>query len=65
MGGSGATDYYQTFNGTNAMFYTSGDFIFNNGDVGIGTTTPLSNLDIYNPASIGNQALRISRGTKI
>ena len=65
MGADSSTDYYQEFDGTNTQFYTSGDFIFNNGDVGIGTTTPLSNLDIYNPASIGNQALRISRGTKI
>ena len=41
MGDSGATDYYQTFDGTNAQFYTSGDFVFNNGQILAGGVTSL------------------------
>ena len=29
MGNTGATDYYQTFNGTDTQFYTSGNFYYN------------------------------------
>lgn len=33
MGAAGSTDYYQEFDGTDAKFYTSGDFDFTNGAV--------------------------------
>ena len=49
MGAAGATDFYQTFDGTDAQFYTSGDFIF---------TPSQSKLRVIEPAN--NRALTIN-----
>jgi len=57
MGEDDSTDYYQTFDGTDAQFYTSGDFVFSGGNVGIGTTSPDTKLHVMaSDASLSSHA---------
>jgi len=58
MGAAGATDYYQTFDDTDAQFFTSGDFIFTNttGFTGMGETNPAARLHLKTSAT-NNQTM--------
>src|SRR3989344_4437824 len=58
---TGTAGQFPYYNGTNTLAATSSIFLATSGNVGIGTTTPSANLDVYSASSFG--WLSVTTGT--
>src|SRR3989344_1717966 len=58
---TGTAGQFPYYNGTNTLTATSSIFLATSGNVGIGTTTPSANLDVYSASSFG--WLSVTTGT--